>query len=238
MQNLPNITPVEVVTVGSAMLILCVAPAVLAWSDVRRRRKALRMTLAREAAVPPQPAAPPEWRNELPLTVVADGIAAATAVPPAAAVFEVPTETAVPAMVPEPAAALVAENEPSPAAPDADQPRCQFCLQELRRVRLPDWPPADVRNDPLRGEVWREAERLAEHRQREITAMPLSSPQRAQSSCLGAAEADDACVRLHFLLFPVLWPSTEAQATAEAVFEVDRTSGAIRGWVNSLRRAG
>jgi hypothetical protein len=238
MQNLPNITPVEVVTVGSAMLVLCVAPAVLAWSDARRRRKALSVALARAAAVPPQPAAPPELGNEPLPMVVADGLAAATAVPPAAAVFEVPTETAVPAMVSEPATALVAENEPSPVAPDADQPRYQFCLQELRRVRLPDWPPADVRNDPVRGAVWREAERLAEHRQREITAMPLSSPQRAQSSCLGSAEADDACVRLHFLLFPVLWPSTEEQAAAEAVFEIDRTSDAIRGWVNSLRRAG
>src|SRR5262245_38512599 len=50
MQNLANITSTEVVVAGSAVLVLCVAPTVLAWSDAWRRRKALAKAAALEAA--------------------------------------------------------------------------------------------------------------------------------------------------------------------------------------------
>jgi hypothetical protein len=257
MQNLANIRPVEVVVVGSALFVLCVAPAVLAWSDARRRRKMLARAAVPELAVlAPQPAATPNladvqqlW-DEPTVTVDADMLAVPSAVPVVApvaapqpaAVFALPVEP--PAAAPIDAPPPIAEAQTPPTAEPASQPhtfaeprRYQFCLQELRRVRLPNWPPAEVLDDPARNEVWREAERLAVQRQQEITATPLASPQRAQSSCLGSAEADAAGMRLRFLLFPVLWPSTEGQATAEAVFEIDRATGEIRSWVNTLRRS-
>jgi hypothetical protein len=250
MQNLANIKPVEVVVVGSALLVLCVAPAVLAWSDARRRRK----VLARAAVPEPVVSAPPPvaaaatpsladvqqvW-DEPTVTVDADMLPAPAAPLQPAAEFALPVEP--PAAAPIDAPPAVAEAPaPPPAEPVreaqtvAEPPRYQFCLQELRRVRLPNWPPAEVHDDPARSAVWREAERLVVQRQQEINAMPLASTQRAQSSCLGFAEADAAGMRLRFLLFPLLWPSTEEQATAEAVFEVDRTTGEIRSRVNPRR---
>lgn len=293
MQNLPNITSVEGVVVGSAMLVLWIAPAVLGWSDARRRRKVLAMAAAREAALvreaavaleaerareaalareaelsvsPPAVAATAPGMVDLQLwdeptvTVDLEDLGAPAAAPSPAAVSEVPVEP--PAAAPIEVALPIAEAAAAPPIPEvvaappipqvieaprpepvsepqppAETPRFQFCLQELRRVRLASWPPVEVQEDTVRSEIWRDAERLAAERQREIGALPLASPHQAQSSCLGSAEADAVAVRLHFLLFPVLWPSTEEQATAEAVFEIDRASGAIRSHVNSLRRS-
>jgi len=296
MQNLPNITSNEVVVVGSAMLVLCVAPTVLAWGGAWRRRKALAQAAAREALAQAaarealaqaaarealEAAPPPAFDADMPklvdlqelwdeptVTLDADVFGAPLAAP-ATAVVETPAESpatapmalstpievlapvevpqpieapapiavSVPAEAPAPIAAVsagLAEAERAPHTP-AEPARFQFCLQELRRVRLPNWPPAEVLQDADRSEVWHAAERLAAERQREISATPLASPQQVQSSCLGAAEADATLMRLRFLLFPVLWPSTEEQATAEAVFEIDRAGGPIRSYVNSLR---
>jgi hypothetical protein len=251
MQNLANITAVEVGVVGSALLILCVAPTMLAWSDAWRRRRVLakaaseaaaREVAAREAAVP-APSAPTsdeiQQRWDAPtVTVDADVLDAPPALAADAAVFAVPEST--PAAAPTEAAPATESTEPAPVEPVNEPPApvepqgIQFCLQELRRVRLPNWPPAEVQEDPLRSEVWREAERLAALHEHEIGAAPLTSPHPVHSSCLGSAQADAAGMRLHFLLFPVLWPSTAEQATAEAVFEIE-PDGKMRSHVNSLR---
>jgi hypothetical protein len=177
--------------------------------------------------------------------VVEAPAAAQTELPPAAEVREPRPAAEVrepvqigelpePALISEPPDLPPAEPVSEPPAP-VEAPRFQFCLQELRRVRLPNWPPAEVRQDPARSEVWSEGERLAAQHQREIGAAALTSPHPAQASCFGSADADAASVRLRFLLFPVLWPSTDEQATAEAVFEINRADGTIRNWVNSRR---
>src|SRR5262245_49983430 len=51
MQNLPNIMPAEVTIVCAAFVLLCIAPAVLAWSDRRRRRRLERQAAAAAAMV-------------------------------------------------------------------------------------------------------------------------------------------------------------------------------------------
>ncbi len=300
MQNLANFTSAEGVVVGSALLILCAAPTVLAWSDARRRRRAVAEAAARERAiaeaaarqallpglsgqVPVRDLADPHqlW-DEPTVTVESEVLTMAPAMAAVIPVFEMPTESSAPPaleappVVAELTESLVADEPAPPAIADvnqsmaaaempaplsiagADEPprisaateprveavpepapvqRFEFCLQELRRVRLPNWPPAEVHADPVRSEVWHEGERLAAQRQREIGEATLVSSQRAQSSCLGSAEADATSIRLSFLLFPVLWPSTETQATAEAVFEINRSDGTIRSHVNNLQHS-
>src|SRR5664279_3837150 len=123
MQNLPNFTLVEGVVVGNAMLVLWIAPAVLGWSDARRRRKILAMAAAREAAlireaaqereaamareaallVPP-PAAPSlvdlqQLWDEPTVTVDLEDFGAPAAAPLPTAVFEVPVELPPPAPI-------------------------------------------------------------------------------------------------------------------------------------------
>jgi hypothetical protein len=258
MQNLTNITSAEVVVAGSALLILCVTPSLVAWSDARRRRKAVAAAAAREAlaaaaeraalaaaAAPLEPSPPlslldPQqlW-DEPTATVAAAELDAAQGVP---AAVEAPAAVPPPVVaspvaldeVPAPPAEVLAPPDAateSVAAPAADAPHFQFRLDDLRRVRLADWPPAEVQDDPARHEAWRNAEQLAAERQRDIGALLLDSPQPAQSSCLGSVEAAATGTRLRFLLFPALWPTTAEQATAEAVFEIDSAGGEIRTWV-------
>jgi len=107
-------------------------------------------------------------------------------------------------------------------------------LDELRRVKLPSWPPQEVRDDPERKRVWDEAVRLAD--QPLITRMQLPSPRAAESACLSAVENNGSTLRLRFLLFADLWPVAAEQATAEAVFDVDSANGDVRAVVRSLRK--
>jgi len=271
MQNWANITPVEVVAVGSAMLVLCVAPTVLAWSDTRRRRKALAQAAALEAAaraalIPPPVEPPPvaaavapslmdlqvTW-DEPTATVNTDLLDAPVAAAVAAAALEAPVPAPVepPASLAEAPAVEAAAEPPQPIEPAIESPTpaepmdepaavgapFAFCLQDLRRVRLPNWPPPEVNDDPVRSAVWRDAERLAAQHAQAIGAAALTSPQPVQSSCLGAAEADGTCTRLRFFLFEVLWPSTAEQAIAEAVFEIEADGATIRSSVRRLRRS-
>ena len=181
MQNLPNITSVEGVVVGSAVLVLWWRRRG-GWSDARRRRKVLALAAAREAAwrggglarealvgtAPPgmagrraEPGGSAELWDEPTVTVGADALSAAPPQPADAIVFEAPAEPpatiealpSTPVEAPPPAAEAplpvqevpaqeVAVSAPPPAA---EAPRFPFCLQELRRVRLPNWPPAEVR---------------------------------------------------------------------------------------------
>jgi len=123
------------------------------------------------------------------------------------------------------------------ASPHTPEPIShRFQLQDLRRVRLRDWPPTAVRDDPERLRIWHEAEALFHEQQAAINAVVLTSPMRAESCCLGAAETDGTRYRLCFFLFPVLWPVSDAQAAAHAVFEIDRGGSDIRGWVEDLQR--
>ena len=41
MQNLPNVSPMELAVVCAAVLLFSIAPAVLAWNEQRRRRRML-----------------------------------------------------------------------------------------------------------------------------------------------------------------------------------------------------
>ena len=263
MQNLPNILPMEVAVVVAAALLLCGGPAVLAWSDERRRRRRERERLAEErrAAMPAAevaiasmpagsgepvvalPEVPPQAAPEMMPMVEA-------AVEPSAAPFDIPNDVAEAAALPVPdsmppaleamAPPPVEQPQGDSAAFDATVPsaRYELHLDELRRVRLPDWPPEAVRHDSQRLAVWREAEQLAEAHHAAIGATPLHSPYRAQSSCLGGAESEGTRLRLRFLLFPMLWPVSDTQAVAEAVFEMDRDGGNLRSWVGARSHGG
>ncbi len=224
---MPNITPAEVAVVFAAIALFFVGPAVLAWSEARQRRAAL---LARQVA---------EATSQV-----------ETAVIPAA------TGDALNATLPEPDKESVAsfESVASPEAPpfaeptrqEAAQPsvvlqplvgesRYHFQLGDLHQTQLPDWPPAAIRNDPERSRSWQAAEQLSEDQRAAINSATIWSPYPARSSCLGAADITGSLCHLRFLLFPVLWPVSQNQAVAQAVFEVDRDRGEVRGWVDALR---
>jgi len=260
MQNLPNIAPAEIVVVGAALVLLCFVPAVLAWSDRRRAHRLQQQALAAAAATW---AGAPMATAEAGLDQPVAGDAAETAgttepfpepsgFPTPAAAVDIPvaeepsfTELAAvtAARVSEPAPAM-AEPAPEPEAaagltPPAPAPeprRYQCQLQDLRQVRLRDWPPASVREDPERFRLWHQAEALAHEHRSAINTAPLASPVAVQSCCMGAADTDGLKHRLRFLLFPVLWPVAEDQAVAEAVFEIDTAGGEIRSWVEARHR--
>jgi hypothetical protein len=255
MANLPHITPNEVALLAAALLVLFVAPALLSWGEARRRRAeraaldaaAFRVTAAPDAGVhvpdmaplaapplaaPPLEAPPPELPE--PSAEVASPPEEAVAVPAPAPVSE---------PVCEPIAERAAETVRSAPAPSpqvelqplSGTPRHHFRLDDLHQAQLPDWPPAAIRNDPEQSRARQEAERSAELYESRVRAVIIASPYPARSHCLGAADADASALRLSFLLFPVLWPVSQNQAVAQAVFRIDRISGTIHGWVDALR---
>jgi len=273
MQNLPNILPAEVTIVCAAFVLLCIAPAVLAWSDRRRRRRLERQAAAAAMGVVPMSVVETVSALSGPGDTGAASEVAATPNEPLAAHFDSfrPLEfPPVEHQTPVPVEARLDEAPPEIASPNPELQRImselppvaeasvaptdvaggmamasshtpepishRLQLQDLRRVRLRDWPPAAVRNDPERLRIWHEAEALFHEQQAAINAVVLTSPVRAESCCLGAAEAEGARYRLCFFLFPVLWPVSDAQAAAQAVFEIDRDGGDIRSWVEQLRR--
>ena len=245
MQNMPNISPMEVVVVGAAVLLYSAAPALLSWNERRRRRRMsaelARAALGSDAAIlgaagavdSPAESSGPEIGSAEPLpedTVgqmldePADTMAASPT--PLSSTDTLETSPATEA----PRYELRGEEAPSP---EPEHYRIQ--LQDLRRVRLRDWPSAMVRNDPERNRAWQEGQRAAEEYQSLIGSTVLSSPCAAQSACLGFAEEHGSTLQLRFLLFPILWPVSDEQAVAEAVFEVDRVSGELHSQVRARR---
>ncbi len=256
MQNLPSITSMEVVVVSAAVVLLYVFPTLLAWSEARRRRRLERLThLSFLAASEPLPASDAAatstfgTSSELPSGgEVAASSASRFADPEVAAAPSNPSPAAEPiarlaepstlAEPPEASATTTASTNgdaPVELYPLSGTPRHRFRLDDLHQSRLHDLPPAIVRNDPQRQRAWEEAEHAAEQHRRTIASATIMSPYPARSTCLGAAEADETTVRLHFLLFPGVWPVSQNQAVAQAIFEIDRTGGAIHGWVDALR---
>lgn len=268
MQNMPNITLMEAVVVCAAVLLLYIGPAVLAWSDARRRRRLqARETRASQLwtepmppfSVTPEPSpasgemtAPVPSPDALETTVANAEVSQLAGSDLRSAPLSEPLAPRAAAAAPSPESAVSA---PAPIAPAmaavADQndgsllelqpldgpSRHCFRLADLHQTRLPDWPPSAIRNDPERNRLWQDAERVAEEHRAVIASAAIWSPYPARSSCLGAAETEGPRARVRFLLFPLPWPVTQSQAVAQAVFEIDRARGEIRGWVDALRES-
>lgn len=248
MANFANITHTEVAVVAAAVLLLFIAPALLSWSDERRRRRA-------QHAVPAAASlqAPPATESEVP----ADTLAAAAVLPEAPQPMDITVppppdwlvsepSTSAPASPPDlTPARTTADTDSATAAhtpltptellPLSGVARYRFTLDELHQAQLSDWPPAAIRNDQERSRLRHEAERGAEPYRARMREALIVSPYPARSHCLGAADADASELRLSFLLFPVVWPVSQNQAVAQAVFRIDRVTGALRGWVDALR---
>ncbi len=240
MHNFPNITSAEVAVVCTAALLLCIVPNLMAWGDARRQRRLRRAALAQttmmrgslEASasttmlgVPAS--AEPAARHDDATGVVLE------APPPVAPVTETVfapaidrTAVSAESLAPSTDAAIVT------SAPADEEAIHDFRLDELRRVKLPNWPPPEVRDNPEKKRIWEEAVRIAE--QPLITSMRLRSPRRAESACLCAADSEGSVLRLRFLLFPELWPVAADQATAAVTFEIDSASGEVHSSVRSL----
>jgi len=216
---MPHIVIQEIVVVAAAVVLFYLAPAALACKDEFRRRRLLReetLACARLGASEAPSAQAPEPEPDAAgfaseLQGKADAPASATT----------PSEVS--------AADAVLEIQPLAAVG-----RYRFRLQDLRRTQLPDWPPAVVRHDAERQRMWQEAERIADQYRGKINEATILSPYPARAFCLGAAEVDGPVVRLRYLLFPSVWPVSENQAVAEAVFEIDRGRAEVRGWVDAL----
>ena len=244
MGNLPNITQTELAVLAAAVLLLFITPSVLLWSDERRRRRAQYAVLAAEAASAAMTIPVAEASVSTPEVVVADvDSSEAPLADPLVAPF---SETPVGEDTTAAAAAVETHTTPEPLASHADEPpveiqpisgpvRHRFRLDDLHRAQLSDWPPEAIRNDSERNRLRHEAEQAAAHYQTRLSAALIASPYPARSHCLGAADMDASELRLSLLLFPVLWPVSQNQAVAQAVFRIDRGSGEIRGWVDALR---
>jgi len=119
--------------------------------------------------------------------------------------------------------------------PLSGESQYRFRLDELHGASLSDWPPAAIRNDPERRRLRQEAEQAMQAHAARLRSVVIASPYPARSYCLGAADVDASELRLSFLLFPVVWPVSQNQAVAQAVFRVDGLTGTIHGWVDALR---
>jgi len=248
--NMANVTQSELAVLAGAVILLFVAPALLSWTDERRRRRARRAAIAMDpGAVATGVESPPPASDE-PFGEAPEASAPpvdANSAPPAALVSEVPTGAA-PAVgvdhdplspgVTDPQSNSVSAPTPTTSTellPLSGIVRHRFRLDDLHVAQLIDWPPAAIRHDPERSRLRQEAERAATEYAANLHAVIIASPYPARSHCLGAADCDAAELRLSFLLFPVLWPVSQNQAVAQAVFHIERTTGNIRGWVDALR---
>jgi hypothetical protein len=255
--HLPVITRMEVAVVAATVLFLCITPVLLAWSDARRRRRAMRREQALAVPTHVSPVSPdfasttgeaserlsdlPVREPAMPELAAADARPADAAPPPAAiepvSLVEPPSPVPravedVPSAAPRLSDAVpalqVAAFTPPPVIPQgADS--CQ--LIDLRQARLPDWPPDSVRRDAERRRIWEEGERLETRFDRQISTTTLSLPSPMQATTLGGVETDGVLFRLHFSLFEELWPTAPSQAAAEAVFEIDPAAGVLASWV-------
>jgi len=242
---MPSILPLEWTVVAAAFVVFCVVPALIAWTDSRRARRvaAGAADLAASAAlaggaeplapVVSVPAPPPLGEAlaeplEVPVSPVPAPPAEAAAAPVMAAV------TPPPAPVSPPAAAAVAAVVP--VAPETERPVLAtpygFRLGDLRRVRLGDWPPSGVRQDPERRQGWEEGQRRLDADQGRVEALALRAPFPPQACCYAGADIEDGRARIRFLLFPGLWPSaaTEAPAAALVTLSGDDVSGTVEAF--------
>lgn len=110
-----------------------------------------------------------------------------------------------------------------------------FRLQELRRVRLADWPPLTVSSGAERRQQWDEGQRLLEAEQSRIEALSLRAPFPPQAFCYAGADIAAGRARLRFLLFPGLWPSLATEAAALVI--IDIAGGAMSGTVEEYHPA-
>ena len=253
MANFPNITQTEMAVIAAAVLFLFIGPALLSWGDERRRRRVQRAAILAQAQPVPLAA-----ESEVPVPDTVSGEAALPAalrpfetdIPPGFDVSAAPPAVAEPPSPPDsmpvnpPHGALQTDGIPTSSAPPPPAVELQplsgaaqhrFQLDHLHRAQLPDWPPAVIRTDPERSRLRQEAEHDAALYEARVNAATIAAPYPARSFCLGAADADASELRLSFLLFPVVWPVSQNQAVAQAVFRIDRITGEIRGWVDALR---
>ena len=229
----PIILQLEWVAVAAAFVVFCTVPALLAWVDARRARRAVvfdAMAGAPAASLPPVspvPAAtdtdtlgltrvPPTGTAELPEagTSLGPPAFATPALPPAGAIEPAPVE-------PGSAGTVVL------ATPYA------FRLQDLRRVRLVDWPPSSVMLDAAQRQRWEEGQRRVEAEQGRIDTLALLAPFPPQAFCYAGADIGGERTRLRFLLFPGLWPSAGAEAPAVLIVTID--AGDISWTVEAYR---
>ena len=253
MANFPNITQAEMAVVGAAVLFLFVGPALLSWSDERRRRRAQRAAILAQS--PHVPLAP-GWAMPVSDTLAGEAKLPEaqrpyeTDIPPGLDASAAPPPVAEPASPPDSLPAQPPHTTPqtegistsgAPPLPDIElQPlsgavQHRFQLDHLHRAQLPDWPPAVIRTDQERSRLREAVEHDAAPYAARVHAVTIGAPYPARSYCLGAADADASELRLSFLLFPVVWPVSQNQAVAQAVFRIDRLTGEIRGWVDALR---
>jgi hypothetical protein len=232
MANLPNITSMEVAVVSAGMLLFFVCPALLALADQRRRRK---LQAPRDwepsVTVPAVVPSDQELESEAPSTTAPEAVASGSDM--AAAPDETPVPAPATTLSPE-GGETANEQRPMEIQPLDGSWRHSFRLQDLHEARLPDWPPAAIRDDPEGDRLWHEGERACDQHHAVLSAT-VRSPYPARSRCLGAVEVDGSTRRLRVLLFPVVWPVSQNQAVAQVVFEINPDQNLIHGWVDALR---
>jgi hypothetical protein len=212
---MPLVNTAEWVFLLLAFVLFSVVPAVLAWADALRLRRAeaAARAAARAAALPPMVV--PEEEADAP---IADA-------PPPAREIEPGAAPAVDAAEEAQAAGEPAVVEPAAGAPPAAA--YEFCLDDLRRARALETAPADVVADPARRQEWEDGLRLAEAHAAAIGAVPLSAPFEPQARSFAGMRAVAETKELRFLLFPTLWPTSADQAAGQALYRLD--SGGIAG---------
>jgi hypothetical protein len=250
MPNMPSITPAEVAVVSAAVVILYVVPFVLATIDQRRRR---RLPVSSSPVMVTEPPAEPAVVAPTVEVPAAIGEAAQRCDPDGASREQLaPTahENGAPAAVTEALQPVAADTcapdtggpeiaNATPSGTDAGGPAFetfagdagyQFRLEDLHRVRLPDWA------DAARGRSGRDAERVAETHRAAVFGRVLRSPYPVRSACRSEVEQEHSTLRLCYLLFPSLWPASREQAVAHAMFEIDMETGAVRHRLDAIRR--
>jgi hypothetical protein len=234
MANIANITPVEIAVAGAGVLLFFVCPVLLAWTD-RRRRYRLQAAQARMASLAaPLSVVDVSPTEAFPITGSASAVAESMGAGSDTITAPISAPTPL-SPTPAPCESVADAHAAIELRPFDGLWRYRFHLQELHEARLPDWPPIAVRDDPERARLWQEGERLCDQYRTRITAATICSPHPARSRCLGGVEAYGAKLRVHVLLFPILWPISQNQAVAQAIFEINPDWGAIEGWVDALQ---
>lgn len=254
MPNMPSITLAEIAVVSTAVVILYVVPFVLATIDQRRRRRLPVWSSTVTVTEPPAQLTAAVPTVGIPSTTASE---AAQHCDPDGESPEEPASTAhengatAPVTeAPEPAAPVAAHEyasdtpEPrianaTPFGPGTEGPAFepftgdagyQFRLEDLHRVRLPDWA------DAARSHLWRDAEGVAQAHRAAVLGCVLLSPYPLRSACRSGVEQEHSTLRLCYLLFPSLWPVSRDQAVAQVMFEIDMETGTVRHRLDALRR--
>jgi hypothetical protein len=253
MPNMPVITPAEIAVVGTAVLVMYIVPFVLARIEDIRHRRAQAWSDAVEPSGPSIPIAsvPAEQlaeqhqqAQEVPFNGVTSAVEESGATEPASDLAG-PAPSALPeaasGVIAEPSVEVQLTNQTAAVVLDDDRPGgprfepfagdagYQFRLEDLHRVRLAECA------DATSSLVWCAGERVAETHLTAIRSAPLLSPYPVRSACLGTVEQESSTVRLHYLLFPSLWPVSRDQAVARAIFEIDTSAGTFRHRLDALR---